>query len=62
VPHNVKIWYVAGQRLCNFTCTYCVSVGEWSKSRTHDWREPGEKDTFAAIVRWIGTRSFPVSV
>lgn len=62
MPPDVKIWYVAGQRLCNFDCVYCVSTGEWSKSRAHDWRHPADKDTFASIVRWIGTRPYPVAV
>lgn len=58
----VKIWYVAGQRLCNFDCPYCVSVGSWSKSRRYDWAEPDDRDRFAGIVSWIGSRPFPVSV
>ncbi|MFC0861697.1 radical SAM/SPASM domain-containing protein [Sphaerimonospora cavernae] len=58
----VKIWYVAGQRLCNFDCTYCVSVGDWAKSRRYDWRDPADKDRFVSIVEWIGSRPFEVAV
>jgi hypothetical protein len=62
VHEPVKIWYVAAQRLCNYFCSYCVSVGEWSKSREHDWRDPGDKESFVSIVRWMGTRPFEVAV
>jgi hypothetical protein len=58
----VRIWYVAGQRLCNFTCEYCVSTGDWAKSRRYDWKDPADRDTFAAAARWIGTRPFDVEV
>lgn len=58
----MKIWYVAGQRLCNFDCRYCVSVGDWAKSRRYDWRDPADREAFAAIVTWIGSRPFPVEV
>jgi hypothetical protein len=58
----VRIWYVAAQRLCNFTCRYCVSTGEWAKSNRYDWRADEDRATFAAIVDWIGTRPFPVNV
>ncbi|MFC9965722.1 hypothetical protein ACFVH4_15955 [Nocardia ignorata] len=58
----VRIWYVAAQRLCNFGCTYCVSTGDWAKSNREDWRAPQDRDDFAAVVDWIGTRPFPVDV
>lgn len=58
----LRIWYVAGQRLCNFDCPYCVSVGDWAKSRTYDWKDPDDRQRFAAIVEWIGTRPFEVEV
>jgi hypothetical protein len=58
----VRIWYVARQRLCNLDCPYCVSVGSWSKSRTYDWADSGDRDAFAAIVAWLGLRPFPVAV
>ncbi|MGW5456391.1 hypothetical protein [Nocardia canadensis] len=58
----VRIWYVAAQRLCNFSCDYCVSTGEWAKSNRQDWRTEQDRDDFAAIVDWIGTRPFPVDV
>lgn len=58
----VRIWYVAAQRLCNFSCTYCVSTGDWAKSNRSDWRAEADRDTFSAIVDWIGTRPFPVDV
>ena len=58
----VRIWYVAAQRLCNFGCTYCVSTGDWAKSSREDWRAPQDRNNFAAVVDWIGTRPFPVDV
>ena len=54
----VKIWYVAGQRLCNLKCPYCVSVGSWAKSARYDWKDPADRDSFAAVVDWIATRPF----
>lgn len=58
----LRIWYVAAQRLCNLDCPYCVSVGSWSKSRRHDWETSTDRDAFADIVSWIGTRPFEVSL
>lgn len=58
----LRIWYVSGQRLCNFDCSYCVSTGTWSKSRKYDWQDPGDLERFRTIVRWIGTRPQHVSV
>ena len=59
---TLKAWYVAGQRLCNFDCPYCVSVGDWSKSRRYDWRDPEDRRVFGTIVDWLGTRPFEVSL
>ncbi|MFD7554359.1 hypothetical protein ACFV9E_07430 [Streptomyces sp. NPDC059835] len=36
LPRPVRIWYVAGQRLCNLNCPSCVSIGEWAKSHRYD--------------------------
>lgn len=58
----VRIWYVAAQRLCNFDCPYCVSVGSWAKSRRYDWKDPGDRDTFTSITGWLGSRPFEVEV
>ncbi|QNP65835.1 radical SAM protein [Streptomyces genisteinicus] len=58
----LRVWYVSAQRLCNFDCSYCVSTGTWSKSRKHNWQDPGDLDRFKAVVRWIGTRPQPVAV
>lgn len=58
----LRVWYVAGQRLCNFDCPYCVSVGDWSKSRRTNWKTPQDLEDFRTIVRWIGTRPHEVSV
>ncbi|TFE28252.1 hypothetical protein E0F15_15385 [Frankia sp. B2] len=58
----LRIWYVAGQRLCNFDCPYCVSTGDWSKSRRYDWTDPADRDVLAATVGWIGSRPHPVEV
>ncbi len=58
----MRIWYVAGQRLCNFDCPYCVSTGDWSKSRRYDWTDPADRDVLAATVGWIGQRPHPVEV
>lgn len=58
----MRIWYVAGQRLCNFDCPYCVSTGDWSKSRRYDWTDPADRDVFAAAVGWIGRLPHPVEV
>lgn len=64
-PENdrtLRVWYVSGQRLCNFDCPYCVSTGTWSKSRKYNWQDSGDLEKFRTIVRWIGTRAQPVSV
>lgn len=61
--HNpVRIWYVAGQRLCNLACDYCVSIGDWAKSRRHDWKNPEDREVYDRVVTWIGTRPYPVKV
>lgn len=62
MPQPVKIWYVAGQRLCNLDCRYCVSVGSWAKSNRYDWTDPADRDTVAAVVSWIASRPSPVEV
>lgn len=58
----VKIWYVAGQRLCNLKFPYCVSIGDWAKSNRYDWKNPADRDTFAAVVAWIASRPRPAEV
>lgn len=62
LPDPLKIWYVAGQRLCNLKCPYCVSTGEWAKSNRYDWKNPADRNTFAAVVDWIASWSRPVEV
>ncbi|WP_369780148.1 hypothetical protein [Streptomyces sp. R33] len=58
----VRFWYVAGQRLCNLECEYCVSIGDWAKSRRHDWKNPEDRHTYEQVVTWIGSRPYPVKV
>lgn len=62
MPDPVKIWYVAGQRLCNLRCPYCVSTGSWSKSNRYDWKNTADRDTFTAVVEWIASRPRPVEL
>jgi MoaA/NifB/PqqE/SkfB family radical SAM enzyme len=62
VADTVRIWYVSSQRLCNFHCTYCVSTGDWAKSDKVDWRDDHDRKDFEQIVRWLGTRPFPVGI
>jgi MoaA/NifB/PqqE/SkfB family radical SAM enzyme len=58
---TVRIWYVSGQRLCNFRCSYCVSINDYAKSNTADW--PAEDQArFEKIVEWIAGRPFRVGV
>ncbi len=57
-----RIWYVAAQRLCNFHCAYCVSIGDWAKSSQLNWRSSRDLEDFRKIVHWIGTRPVPVGV
>ena len=58
----VRIWYVSAQRLCNFRCSYCVSVNDYAKSNTKDWLEQGDQEQFKKIVNWIAERPFRVGV
>lgn len=58
----VRIWYVSAQRLCNFHCSYCVSINDYSKSNTKDWLEQDDQSRFEKIVHWIANRPFRVSV
>ncbi len=58
----LRIWYVASQRLCNFDCPYCVSVGDWSKSRKTNWKSPADLKDFQKIIGWIGSLPNDVSV
>ncbi|MFG2836065.1 hypothetical protein [Streptomyces zaomyceticus] len=58
----VRIWYVAGQRLCNLSCDRCVSIGEWAMSNRYDWKNPEDRDVYEKVVNWIGTRPYPVKV
>lgn len=58
----VRIWYVSAQRLCNFRCSYCVSINDYAKSNTTDWLEPEDQERFKKIVNWIAERPFRVGV
>ncbi|HEU4595763.1 MAG TPA: hypothetical protein VFS10_11535 [Pyrinomonadaceae bacterium] len=58
----VRIWYVSAQRLCNFRCSYCVSVNDYAKSNSKDWLEQEDQDRFKKIVNWIAERPFRVGV
>ncbi|WP_433466251.1 radical SAM protein [Spirillospora sp. CA-128828] len=61
MPESVRIWYVSGQRLCNFRCAYCVSVNDYAKSNVADW--PAEDQArFEQIVDWIAERPFRLGV
>ncbi|MEU8004208.1 radical SAM protein [Catellatospora sp. NPDC049111] len=61
MPKTVRIWYVSGQRLCNFRCTYCVSVNDYAKSNTADWQAE-DQARFETIVDWIAERPYRVGV
>jgi MoaA/NifB/PqqE/SkfB family radical SAM enzyme len=58
---TVRIWYVSGQRLCNFWCAYCVSVNEYAKSNKADWIEE-DRERFDRIVSWIAARPFRIGI
>lgn len=58
----IRIWYVSSQRLCNFRCSYCVSINGYAKSNKFDWKRESDRENFEKIVRWIGSRPFPVGV
>ena len=58
----VRIWYVSAQRLCNFRCSYCVSINDYAKSNTKDWLEQEDQSRFKKIVNWIAERPFRVGV
>jgi len=58
----VRIWYVSAQRLCNFRCSYCVSINDYAKSNTKDWLEQEDQIRFKQIVNWIAERPFRVGV
>ena len=57
----VRIWYVSAQKLCNFRCSYCVSINDYAKSNTKDWPEQ-DQGQFKKIVNWIAERPFRVGV
>ena len=59
---ELDIWYVSSLRLCNFDCDYCVSTGEFAKSRSEAWRQLEDQSDFQRIARWIGTRSHTMGV
>lgn len=59
---SVRIWYVSEQRLCNFRCSYCVSINDYAKSNTQDWLGPDDQKRFERIVDWIAHRPFRVGV
>lgn len=52
MPESIRIWYVSAQRLCNFRCSYCVSVDEYAKSNTADWSAE-DQARFEKIVDWM---------
>ncbi len=54
VSDTLRIWYVAAQRLCNFRCSYCVSVNDYAKSNTEEWSHQDDCARMERIVRWIG--------
>lgn len=58
----MRIWYVSAQRLCNFRCSYCVSIDDYAKSNTKDWLEQDDQTRFKQIVNWIAERPFRVGV
>lgn len=58
----VRIWYVSAQRLCNFRCPYCVSIGDYSKSNSDDWFELEDTSRFIRIVGWLADRSYRVGI
>jgi MoaA/NifB/PqqE/SkfB family radical SAM enzyme len=58
----VRIWYVSAQRLCNFRCSYCVSINDYAKSNTKEWLEQEDQARFKKIVNWIAERPFRVGV
>ena len=57
----VRIWYVSAQKLCNFRCSYCVSINDYAKSNTKDWPEDDQAQ-FKKIVNWIAERPFRAGV
>jgi len=57
----VRIWYVSAQRLCNFRCTYCVSINDYAKSNKADWPEE-DRERFNKIVAWIADRPFRIGI
>lgn len=57
----VRIWYVSAQRLCNFRCTYCVSVNDYAKSNKADWPDE-DQERFDRIVDWIAGRPFRIGI
>jgi MoaA/NifB/PqqE/SkfB family radical SAM enzyme len=59
---TVRIWYVSAQRLCNFRCSYCVSINDYAKSNTTDWLGHDDRARFDKIVQWIADRPFQVGV
>jgi MoaA/NifB/PqqE/SkfB family radical SAM enzyme len=58
---STRIWYVSGQRLCNFHCTYCVSINDYAKSNKADWREE-DQIRFGKVVDWIASRPFQIGI
>ncbi|MEV3922650.1 radical SAM protein [Actinomadura coerulea] len=60
-PGRIRIWYVSGQRLCNFRCAYCVSVNDYAKSNIADWSDE-DRSRFEKIVDWIADRPLRVGV
>lgn len=59
---SIGIWYVSPQRLCNFHCSYCVSVNDYAKSDRVSWRTDEERASFDGVVNWLGTRGFRAGI
>lgn len=57
----VRIWYVSAQKLCNYDCSYCVSVGDYAKSRAEDWSIT-QQDVFRRVVAWLANQPYRVGL
>ena len=58
----LRIWYVAGQQLCNFDCPYCVSTGDWSKSRRYDWTDPADREKWHELSLTVDSATLKTSL
>lgn len=62
MKNYVAIWYVSSLRLCNFNCSYCVSTGDFSKSKNKFWARLEDKSEFQQVVKWIGELPFEIGL